>query len=404
MFARTCTCALGLLVSVASVAAAQNDPLSLSQALVLAREQAPAVVGARGRLAQAKAELVAASMRPDNPAIDAELGPRFSEESQRQFDFGIGISQTFGGSAQRRARVAAATEAIASAEAEVAVVQRDIVREAGVAYVDAQFWQLQQTALADAIRIAAEALQAAERRFSVGDVAALDVNTARVEHARLRAEAQMIDAERLASLGTLASLLGVPTPPTIEANVAVEPRELDVLLRAVENRPELRVIDAEIRRAQARTRLAAASGRPIFGASARYDREEGDQVILGGLTITLPVFNKRQDILAEANARLESLHLERAAVVRGWSVVVRARWMALEAQQRAIAVLEGDGLPAAVDNEGLARKSYDAGQISLIDWMVLRREALQLRREHLDRLRAIAIATIELDAVAGVIQ
>ena len=234
MFARTCTCAFAMLVSFASAADAQNDPLSLAQALALAREQAPAVVGARGRLAQAKAELVAASMRLDNPTLDGELGPRFSQGSQRQVDFGIGISHTFANGAQRRARVDAATEAIASAEAEVAVVQRDVARDAGLAYVDAQFLQRQQAILADAITIASEALQAAERRFALGDVAALDVNTARVERTRLEAERQMVEADRLASLGTLASLVGLVTAPTIDSTAAFAPRQLDDLLRAID--------------------------------------------------------------------------------------------------------------------------------------------------------------------------
>ena len=76
----------------------------------------------------------------------------------------------------------------------------------------------------------------------------------------------------------------------------------------------------------------------------------------------------------------------------------------LEAHGRALEVLERDAMPAALDNEGLARRSYETGQISLIDWIVLRREAMQVRREQLDRLRDIAIASVELNAVAGVIQ
>lgn len=404
MFGRTCMSVCVALACVANAAAFQDAPLSFSQALALAREQAPAVVAARGRLAQAKAELVAASLRLDNPEIDGEIGPRFTPGRQRQFDFGVGIRQTFARGDQRRARIAMATEAIASAEAELMVVQRDVLRQSAVAYVEAQFWRQQHAVIADAIRIAVDALQIAERRFSLGDVAALDVNTARVERARLEAEAQAIESERVTALGTLGGLLGLPNVPAVVPEIARGPRQLDALLRAVDNKPELRVIDAETRRAQARLQLAAATGRPIFGAAARYGRDEGDHVVLGGLSITLPVLNTGQDLLAEANARLESLRLERASLVRSWSIVIRARLLALEAQQRAVDVIERDGLPAALDNEGLARRSYEAGQINLIDWMVLRRDALQLRREHLDRLRAIAIATIELDAVAGVIQ
>ena len=78
--------------------------------------------------------------------------------------------------------------------------------------------------------------------------------------------------------------------------------------------------------------------------------------------------------------------------------------LVLDAQRRALGVIERDALPFALDNEGLARRSYETGQISVIDWIVLRREAMQVRREQLKRLRDIAIASVELDAAAGVIQ
>lgn len=404
MVARTCAYALVGLACCASETGAQEGPLSVSQAFALARERAPVVVAARGRLAQARAELVGASLRPDNPEIDASAGPRFAQESQRQLDFGVGVSQIFNSAARRRARSAAANAAVTAAEAGVMVAQREALRDVSVAFVDAHFLQRHHNLLRDAIAIAVDALQIAERRFALGDVAALDVNTARVERARLEAEAQSVEAQRLAALGTLGALLGTETVPSITADMPSQVRQLDALLRAIEDRPELRAVDAEITQAEARLALASASKRPVFGASARYERDEGDHVVLGGLTVTLPVFNQGQDISAEATARIEGLRLERAVLARSWAVLVRARMLGVSAHQRAIELIERDALPAALDNEGLARRSYETGQISLIEWMVLRREAMQVRREHLDRLRDIAIAGIELDAMAGVIQ
>ncbi len=405
MFARRSMYALAMLVVFAGDAQSQSGPLSLEGALALAREKAPAVAAARGELARAKAEVIAASMRLDNPEIDGSAGPRFSDGAERQFDFGAGISQQFESGSRRRARIAAANEGVASAEASVMVAQREVLREASLAFFDAQFLRRQQALLLDAIRIASEAQQIAERRFALGDVAALDVNTARVERARLQAEALAVDAEKQAALGSLGALLGAPELPSVnEAEPTVQEQNLEVLVRALESRPELRAIDASIRQAQARLELASAFKRPTLGAMARYERDEGDHVLLGGLTVTLAVFNKGQDINAEASARIESLRLQRSALAASWAVVLRARVLGLQAHRRAIEVIEREALPAALDNEGLARRSYETGQISLIDWMVLRREALQVRREHLARLRDAAIATIELNAAAGVIQ
>lgn len=405
MFARTATYALVTIAALANDAHSQAGSLSLADALALARERAPAVIAARGEVARAKAELIAASVRRDNPEIDGSAGPRFSDSAGRQFDFGAGVSQEFESGRRRRARMTVANEGLASAEASVVVAQREAVREASLAFFDAQFLRRQQLLLLDAVRIASEAQQIAGRRFALGDVAALDVNTARVERARLEAEALAVEAERQAALGSLGALLGTPELPSLtQTEPAVQERELDVLVGALEDRPELRALDASIRQAQARLELAAALRRPGWGGLARYERDEGDQVLLGGLTVTLPVFDKGQDVHAEATARIESLRRQRSALVASWAVVLRARQLGLRAHRRAIEVIERDALPAALDNEGLARRSYETGQISLIDWMVLRREAMQVQREHLARLRDAAIATIELNAVAGVMQ
>ena len=278
MFARTLGYALGLVVGVATSAGAQEHPLSISQALVLARERAPAVIAARARVADARAALVGAGMQLNNPELDLSGGPRFADGANRQFDFGVGLSRMFENGKRRQARIDAATEGIASAEAHAVAVQRDVLREASLAFLDAQFLQRQHTLLLDAIKAAAEAQQIAERRLALGDVAALDVNTARIERARLEAERHVIDAQRLAALGLLGKLLGAASLPFVDgAAETLTDRALADLLRAVDERPELRALDADIRQAEARLRLAGASRRSSFGASARYERDEGDQ-------------------------------------------------------------------------------------------------------------------------------
>lgn len=405
MFARTYVYALALAVAFGTSARAQETSLSLSQSLAIARERAPGLIAARARVVEAQAALVGASMRLDNPELDGSFGPRFADDASRQFDFGIGLSQQFENGARRKARTAAATEGVAAAEARLLAAEREVLRDVGVAFLDAQFLQRQHALLLDAVTIAADAQQIAERRFALGDVAALDVNAAKVERARLEAERHVIDAQRLGALGALGQLLGATTVPTVEP-VGEQParRQLSELLKALNSRPELRAIDAEIRQAEARVALASASKSALWGVNARYERDEGDHVVMGGLTVTLPAFNKGQDINAEATARVAALRLERAALANSWALLVRARLLVLEAQGRALEVIERDALPAALDNETLARRSYETGQIRLIDWIVLRREAMQVRREQLDRLRDIAIASVELDAVAGVIQ
>jgi cobalt-zinc-cadmium efflux system outer membrane protein len=405
MFVRTATYALGLVALCAIDAGAQEGPLSLSRARLLARQHAPMVIAARGRLAEARAAGVGAAMRRSNPELEGSAGPRWGGDSVRQLDFGAGISQALENGALRRARIAVAAEGRASADAEVVVAEQGAIREASLAFLDVQWIERRAALMREAAADAVLVQQAAERRFALGDVAMLDVNAARIERARRDADIRDLEARRLEALGRLASLVGLPVVSAIvDEAPPPPPAEIDRLLAAVDARPELRAIDAGIRRAQAQLQLASAAGRPTFGASARYEREEGSHVLVGGLTVTLPAFNRGQDVRAESSARLERLRFDRAALAGAWTVRIRAMRLAWQVQHLALDAFERDALPAVADNDGLARRSYETGQISLVDWMVLRREALEVRSELLERRHAIAVTGIELEALAGVLR
>jgi cobalt-zinc-cadmium efflux system outer membrane protein len=56
------------------------------------------------------------------------------------------------------------------------------------------------------------------------------------------------------------------------------------------------------------------------------------------------------------------------------------------------------------DNESLALKSFEAGEIDLGDLLLIRREILETRLAYLDRLLDASLTHFELEAAAGVLQ
>jgi len=69
---------------------------------------------------------------------------------------------------------------------------------------------------------------------------------------------------------------------------------------------------------------------------------------------------------------------------------------AVEALQATITALD--------DNEALARRSYEVGQIGLGEFLLIRRETLEARTAFVQRQLEAAQARIELEARAGVIR
>lgn len=401
-----CTCGLAVALGVlfgCSVPAQAQGSLTIEQVLILAREKAPAVAIARARIAEAEARLAGAGIRlQDNPSIDVAAGPRTGGST----DVDIGIGQQFEARGSRAARIAAAQAAVERERATADVTARATLREAAVAFVTLLQREREIALLEAAASVTRDVLRAADRRYGVGDIAVLDVNVARAANARAASDIKTAIAARYSTAGELAAILGLdPSEIGATGDLTISapppPEQLERLLAA---RPDFVALEAERREAAADVRLGEAQRRLRLGAAARYEREGGEQIVLGGFTITLPAFNAGQELRLAGAARTRRVDMELAAIRRAAEVRVAAASAAVAQELAAVQVLEQDALPQLQDNESLARRSYEAGQISLAEWLIFRRELLDTRREYLQKLRDAAVARIELDALAGVLR
>lgn len=390
-----------------SNAVAQSISLTLDDALVRAREQAPAVLIARARIGEARGRLAGARVRfRENPTIDAGTGPRVTEAGTLT-DLDVGFAQVFETGGQRAARIAGAEAAIARETAAADEARRLALRAVGLAYLRTLYAQERIALLRGSETIAAEVLTVADRRNAAGDIAVLDVNIAKIALARARAARLAAEGERTLFAGELQRLLGMPSGSDVVAAGSLRRQrrsDLATLLAAVANRPDLRAMDADIRDAEADVRLGRAATRPDIGLGARMKREEGHKAVLGELTVTLPFFNQGQELRATGTARASRVRLELETTRASIESEVRSLYAAFAARDAALAAFEQDAMPGMDENDALARRSFEVGQISLPELLLVRRELVETRLEYLNRLLEVAEAAIEQDATAGVLQ
>jgi cobalt-zinc-cadmium efflux system outer membrane protein len=245
----------------------------------------------------------------------------------------------------------------------------------------------------------------ADRRFKAGDIAVLDVNIARASFARVRAEREAAEASKTLALGELKQILrldedvGVSGELTRPTDV-----ELPALLQSVSQRPELRALEAALQEAQAEVRLGTTFSRPEYGLGVRYSREEGDQIVLGGIKVTLPMFSRGQELRAVGSARAARLGAELDAARTRVQLELRAAFDAYNRRLAAVRVLETDAIPGMDENEQLTTRSFEVGQLGLPELLLLRREILDTRSQYLDALLEAALARIDLDASAAILR
>jgi cobalt-zinc-cadmium efflux system outer membrane protein len=394
---------IAALLSNATVAVAQV-PLTLAEALARARERAPQIVSARLAIEESRARLTGADHLQSNPEFDVGVGNR-QGTGTRSTDIDIGIGQSFEPGSRRASRRDMAAAGIEQSTANVDEVTRAILLDSATLFLRGLHLSERVRLLDRSLELANNILQIADRRFQAGDVAVLDVNIARSAAARIRAERQGMVAERAIVIGELRELLQLEDEIELLGDLpALTQVDRATITDAASRRPELRALEAAIREAEAEQQFGRSFTRADYGFAARYQREEGDNIILGGLTLSLPMFSKGQEPIAAGLARASRLRAELSAVRIRIGIEVQAALHAYDSRAEAVRILERDALPGLDESVTLATRSFEVGQIGLAELLLIRREIIDTRTQYVDALLEAALARIELDARAGVLR
>jgi outer membrane protein, heavy metal efflux system len=379
--------------------AAAADGLTLEAALARARERSLDVLAARRRVAEAEARLQARPALRDNPALEGALGVRDAVPD----DFEVGISQTFelGGRGGSRRDIERA--GLARGQAEAAQVERGVLRSVRAAFLRG-LHSSERLRLARSMETdAAELVRIARRRHDAGDVAALDVNVASSAESRARAEVKAAEAAQASALTELRVMLVLdPGEPLSLTGPLQEQRAYDAaaLVASVGQRAEVRALEAELLEAEAEVRLGKGHAWPDLTPALRYERDEGRRVLWAGLSVSLPLFDRGQQLRAVSEVRAERLRSELNARKRVFATQVAGTLGLYDLRLAAVGELEANASTLA-DSETLARRSYEVGQIGLAELLLVRREAAEARRQWLDSLLELAEVRADLDALAG---
>lgn len=385
---------------------ADDDALTLDQALAQAR-LAPRAVEAMSRVDEARGRMVDASaLLHENPVLQGSRGRRTTDVGGEFVDSDLELSQTFELGGRRKARMAGAGAEIAAAEATAAETIRELQRDTAIAFLRALHAQERARLAQETVQIAQDTMAAAERRLRAGDVAILDVNISRVALARARSEVLAAQADIQAALRDLRVHLGFgrERPLTVSGDLRVRQEVVleQLLIRAAE-RPDIHRIEALIRQTQADNHFARSLSWPGLGVGVRQAREEGDRLLLGTLSFSLPIFQRGKGLRIESEARERRLQVELAALRRAVEVEVKSAAAVAQLRADTVAQLETEAVPLASENEALARRGYEAGQIGLTDLLALRRETLETRMRYLEALLDAALAAFDLRAAAGML-
>ncbi|MFL6193964.1 MAG: TolC family protein [Thermoanaerobaculia bacterium] len=381
----------------------QERVLTLDDALALAREGGAGLARARGGVEEARAREVQAGRRFQESPV-AEVNGGYRDAGEGYLDFEAAVSQGLDAGARRAARRAGTRAAVERAEADLAEARRRLLRDVRITFVRALAARERIALLAKSRRAGDELLAATERRYEAGEATALELNRSRAAAASARAEQAAAEAEESLETAHLKALLGLPAAEAVEVRGSLEaapPLSLEALLAGLDRRPDLQALAAELREAEAEILVGRSLARPDIGLRGAVAREEGAEIVTAGVVLTLPVHGRGRETAAVGEARATALRRELAQARARAGAEVRGRFEALDRQLAAAGELEKTALPALDDNESLALKSFEAGEIGLGELLLIRREILETRRAYLDRRLEATLTRFELQAAAG---
>lgn len=406
MSPRLATAAFGLAAACLwpRAGAAQPSELTLEEALALARQQAPTVLEARGRAAEAQGPVAGASpWLRDNPTLQTEAGPRTRSGEAQGLDWAVGLTQPVELGGKRGARLESARAGLVRERAQQQDTERLVLGEVMATFLRAVHARERRLLARTAEDAAQETARAAQRRFEAGDVPVVDVHVARVALARARAEVVSTEGEEASLLGELRVRLGLTAEQPLSVRGELRALASQPLPPAPGSspRPDVAALEAELAQAEADLRLGRSEAWPDVSLGIRYQREADESAVLGTLSVPVPLFSRGQEARVTGEARVHRLQGVLQAARRARDVQVETALTRYRKQQQAVELLEREALPLLEDNESLARRSYEAGEMNLAEFLLVRRDVLETRAAYLDSLLQAALARTRLAVETG---
>ena len=382
------------------------EPLTFDGALQIATRSSPDIAQQTANVEAEAARSLAAGRLPDPKlAFGVEdlpvTGPNQWSLTRDDFTMRtIGLMQDFPNGAKRAAQTAAASAAVATAEAQRRVSMLSVRRDTAVAWLD-RFYLERRSGLFDDLerenRLFAEAVQA---QFAAGRGMAADVVEPKQEAAEIADLRDELIAEILKSKAVLTRWVGAAANEPLGGEPPVLALEAEHLRGHVHEHPDLAVFVPMTQMAQAEVHEAEAAKRPDWGVELSYGRRGpafSDMVSLQ-FTVDLPLFGKtRQDPKIQAKrhelARVES---ERDAMLREHTQELEADLAEYDVTTRQLTRSREVHLPLARQKVDYQFASYRAGKGDLTAVLAARRELIdaRLKEIELDRKRAEAAAKL----------
>lgn len=380
----------------------QPEPLQLRAFLQLVERNNPDLAAAVQQRAIAEGEALAARAYP-NPELEASTGPWRSRTGA-----GSGSAQSFALTqpidlpSVRTPRIGAAAAGVEAADAQLNAARVAIGAQARLAFNDLLLRQREEQTAREAAALLGQIEERVRRRVEVGDAPRFELVRAQAESLAAQNE---LAASRLRveeGRATLRRLTANVLPVQFEARGGEQPPAEPPALAALQSEviaahPSLRALAAERDRAQRRLELEKALRAPQPALRAGETRDPETRATVLGLTITVPLWNRRDGQIAQARA---AINLAAAQQEQQRVLLLRELDSAharMSIAQRQIETFEAGLLRSAEAALEAAQAAYRFGERSFLEVLDAQRTLRKVRSDYNQALFGRIAAWLDLE-------
>jgi cobalt-zinc-cadmium efflux system outer membrane protein len=383
-------------------AAESGKAVTLPKAVETALRDHPRLAGYPLEFQAAGGRSLQASLRP-NPELSVDVENAWWDyPGTSRSETTYGISQLVElGKRPSRIRKAETEKDVLRRDFEIA--RFDVVAEVKRAFVNFLSAGKKLALNREAHKIATVLATTVTDRVAAGAVSPIEVTRANVMLAVSSADVEKTAREVEAARRELAAAMGEATPsfdfPSGDLDEDLSVPAVDNIANRIAATPDVTRWIAELGRRNAALgaeRTLAVPDVTLKGGIRRF-RETSENTFVLGFSVPLPLFNRNQGAIREAEAQRAKAAVEMKTTETLLHSLVGQRLAALAAAAREASLLRQEALPGAQSAYDAVSEGYRLGKFRYLDVLDTGKSLIETRLRYLEALTAVNLARVDLE-------
>ncbi len=358
-----------------------------------------------------KGQLEKASLLlPSNPSIEGSMSKKDKalEDGGGKFtNYGLKLSQEFEIAGQRGVRTDVTKKNLSKIAFDIRDGERILTHDIKDVFSQALILGKKTELTREMVKLQEELLELTKVKYQAGSVSGLEVNLAEVEFSKARKDLLSVEKEAKVTLIALQGLMGMKPEASfkVEGEISsdtISLPDIDTLReRAIALRPDIRAAGLEVDRTERLIDLAKREAIPNVILGGFYDRDEQKYEKGAMISLSIPLFDRKQAERKEATARASQAKIRRAGLNKTIGREIEDAYAGVVSSLQELTIFKKEIISKALENLNLLNLAYKEGKIGFFDLRTAQKDTMGIQFAYLDAILQAQRAIYAIDKAIG---